>query len=96
MQKANRLLLLVVSSFSPAAFAQAQAVESSIQRAIDAGTKILFLIAAFMVLYGVVGGGIAISQSDMDGKKKAAAALDGGLLVAMGSKIDTMLFDFGR
>jgi hypothetical protein len=94
--KNARILFLATMFASSAALAQTSAVESSIERAIAIGTKVLFAIAAFMVLYGIVGGGMAIANSDMDGKKKAGAAMAGGLLVAMASKVVGMLFEIGR
>jgi hypothetical protein len=87
---------LMMSMFSAqAALAQEGAVISSVERAIGFAQRIMFIIAGFMVLYGVVSGGISIANSDMDGKKKAGMAVAGGLLVAMAAKIVAAIFQIG-
>jgi hypothetical protein len=96
MKKARTSLALATLMFSQAAFAQTGALESSVSRAISFGTKILMAVAAFLVLYGVIMGAVSIAQSEMDGKKKAAGAIVGGLLVATASKIVGALFELGQ
>lgn len=89
-----RLVYLFLLAASSASAQEAQ-VKQSVNRAISLGTTVLFAIAAFMVVGGVVGAGWAISQGEPDGKRKAFWAIGGGLVVGMATKIVQAMFDIG-
>lgn len=78
-----------------AAFAQQSAVQTSVNRAVDFGTRILFAIGAFLILGGIAGAAWSINNADPDGKRKAFFAIGGGLLFAMARPIVEALFEIG-
>ncbi|MDP2345734.1 MAG: DUF4134 family protein [Deltaproteobacteria bacterium] len=77
------------------AHAQEQAVRSALTRATSLGTSVMFAIAVFMVLGGVVAAFWSMSQGDQDAKRKAMWAMGGGLGVGMATKIVQAMFDIG-
>lgn len=86
------LLTLIVAE---SASAQEAAVRTSLNRALSLGTTVLFAVAAFLVVGGIVGAGWSMSQGDQDAKRKAMWAVGGGLVVGMATKIAQAMFDIG-
>lgn len=86
------LFIAIATAITFAQPAFAQDVQTGVNNVLRLATTIMFIIAGFAALFGIVQAGIAISQGDMDAKRKMVWAFAGAAVIALGGGIVRAIF----